>query len=296
MNNLQRIKVILLSAAVTLIISCGRDSKIVDAYGTFEATEVLVSAEAGGKIIDLTIDEGDELAAGQHVATIDTTMLILQRAELMAGIKGARSQMAAADAQAQAVQQQIDNFELDLARVRNMLKDNAATQKQLDDLTGALRVAQSQLKAAREQKQAAAAQLEAFLAKKDLLEEQIRRCRVINPLAGQVLQTYVEENELTAVGRPLYKIADTKNMILRVYASGGQLRNIKIGQECTVRIDHGDGYKEFSGKVSWISDQAEFTPKIIQTKEERVNLVYAVKIQVENDGAIKIGMPGEVIF
>lgn len=289
-------KTIIILTAITMVCGCARKNTTADASGTFESTEILVSAEANGRIIDLKLDEGDELSAGLHVATIDTTLLSLQWKEMTAQIKGFRSQTAAAEAQVAVIQQQIENLNIDLNRVRNMVQNNAATQKQLDDLTGGLKVARNQLQSARAQKKSAEAQLEALEAKKGLLKEQIRRCLVNNPIDGIVLEKYVEESELTAAGKPLYKIADINTMILKVYVSGGQLGSVHIGQSCTARIDRGKDYLKYPGKVVWISEQAEFTPKIIQTKEERINLVYGVKVRVKNDGAIKIGMPGEVIF
>jgi len=289
-------KTMIILTAVALVCGCARKRMAADASGTFESTEILVSAEANGRIVDLKLNEGDELFAGQQVATIDTTLLSLQWKELTAQIKGFQSQTLAADAQVAVIRQQIENLSIDLKRFQNMVQDRAATQKQLDDLTGALKVARTQLQSARAQKMSAEAQLEALEAKKGLLKEQIRRSQVNNPVDGTVLEKYIEESELTAAGKPLYKIADLKNMILRVYVSGGQLGSIHIGQSCTALIDRGNKYQEYPGQIAWISEQAEFTPKIIQTKEERINLVYAVKVRVENDGAIKIGMPGEVIF
>ncbi len=282
--------------AALVLYGCSKSDKAAEAYGTFEATDILVAAEATGKLLSFVVSEGEMLQAGQQVGVIDTTMLALQKQELLAQRQSVTSQMAGADAQIDMARQKLENLQIDLARVRNMVQDEAATQKQLDDLIGAQKVLHKQIAAARAQKQAVMAQLAALDAKKALIDEQLDRCRIINPIDGTMLEKYVEAFEMTAVGRPLYKIADLSVMTLKVYVSGGQLHALKLGDACTVRIDDGAKYIEYPGRIRWVSDKAEFTPKIIQTKEERVNLVYAVKIDVKNDGAIKIGMPGEVIF
>ncbi|RQW04108.1 HlyD family efflux transporter periplasmic adaptor subunit [candidate division KSB1 bacterium] len=267
-----------------------------DAYGTFEAVETIVSAEASGKLIHLDLVEGQSVRRNQHVATVDSTLPALQKQELLARRQSVRARMTSAEAQIAVVQQQIDNMQVDVQRVQNMLQDDAATKKQLDDLLGADKILQKQLDAARAQRQTVVAELAAVEANLALLAEQLRRYRVLNPLDGTVLAKYSHVFEMTTAGKPLYKIADIRELLLRIYVSGGQLHGVQIGQSCTVRIDDGKKYIDYPGTIIWISDAAEFTPKIIQTKEERVNLVYAVKVRVANDGAIKIGMPGEVIF
>ncbi len=286
---------IFLISAITLI-GCS-SPKTSDAYGNFEAIETIVSSEANGKLLFMNLVEGQQLAKGEHVATIDTTLPTLQKQELLARRQSVVSKIASADAQSAVVQQQLDNLYVDLKRVQNMLEDDAATQKQLDDLTGGEKILQKQLTAARAQRSAVSAELEALDANLSLLNEQLRRCHIVNPVDGTVLEKYSELFEMTAAGKPLYKIANVNELILRAFVSGGQLNAINIGGTCTIRIDDGKQYKDVPGRIIWISDTAEFTPKIIQTKEERVNLVYAVKIRVANEnGAIKIGMPGEVIF
>ncbi|MBN1561632.1 HlyD family efflux transporter periplasmic adaptor subunit [candidate division KSB1 bacterium] len=267
-----------------------------DAYGVFEAAETMVSAEVSGKLIHLDLLEGQLLRKGQHVATVDSTLPALQKQELLARRQSVRAKMVNAEAQIAVVQQQIDNMQVDLQRVRNMLQDDAATRKQLDDLVGADKILNKQLNAARAQRQTVVAELAAVNSNLDLISEQMRRCRVINPIDGTVLNKYCEAFEMTAAGKPLYKIANLDEMTLRIYISGAQMSAVKIGSSCTVRIDDGKKYIDYPGTIIWISDSAEFTPKIIQTKQDRVTLVYAVKVRVANDGAIKIGMPGEVIF
>lgn len=271
--------------------------KLADAYGNFESVETIVSSEANGKFTALSIIEGQRLKKGQYVAAIDSTVPALQKQELLARRKAVLSRITEAEAQISVVRQKLDNLLVDLRRVQNMLKDDAATKKQLDDLTGSEKVLRMQLKAVQAQRKAVVSELDALEANLALINEQLSRCRILNPVNGVVLEKYSEVHEVTAPGKPIYKIANLDTMVLRIYVSGGQLASLKIGQTCTVRIDSGKKELEYPGTIMWISDTAEFTPKIIQTRKERVNLVYAVKVRVGNeDGAIKIGMPGEVVF
>lgn len=291
---MKKILIFLVLGIMLLGCSSQKDS---DAFGNFEAIETIVSSEANGKLLFMNLVEGQHVAQGEHVATIDTTLPAMQKQELLARRQSVLSKIASADAQIAVVQQQLDNLHVDLNRVQNMLNDDAATQKQLDDLTGGEKILHKQLDAAEAQRRAVTSELKALDANLSLLDEQLNRCFVLNPVEGIVLDKYSERYEMTAAGKPLYKIANLNELTLRAFVSGGQLDAIKIGETCTVRIDDGKQYKDFPGTITWISDTAEFTPKIIQTKEERINLVYAVKIRVTNEnGAIKIGMPGEVIF
>lgn len=280
-----------------VITACKENRDEADAYGNFEATEVVVSAETNGRILVFDPTEGSEIGKNDIIALIDTTLYHLQKAEIDAGMGGIRTKIASIDAQNEIISQQIENLKVNIKRTENLLKDDAATVKQLDDLTGQLAVLQKQIAANNTQKASIQAELQVYSSKKATLSEQIARCFVKSPLDGTLLQKYSEEGEVTAAGKPLAKIANLKRMKLKVYVSGSQIGNIKTGQACTVRMDDGErGYKSFNGTVSYISGEAEFTPKIIQTKEERVTLVYAVTIDVENDGTIKSGMPGEAIF
>jgi HlyD family secretion protein len=289
-------KVVKSVLAALLVAGCA-SKKSADAYGNFESVETIVSSEVNGRLIALPIVEGQLLSKGQYVAAIDSTVPALQKRELLARRKAVLSKIAGADAQIAVVRQQLENLQIDLRRVQNMLKDDAATQKQLDDLTGSEKVLQRQLVAAQAQRRAIVSELDAVDANLALLNEQLNRCRILNPIDGVVLEKYSEVHEVTAAGKPLYKIANLDTVVLRIYVSGGQLAALKIGQRCSVRIDNGKEELEYPGIVTWISDTAEFTPKIIQTREERVNLVYAVKVLVKNEeGVIKIGMPGEVVF
>jgi len=287
----------LIIIAVALLAGCKNKSENPDAFGNFEATEVIVSAETNGRILQLEPVEGTQVTTGTKIALIDTTLSHLQKAEIDAGMKSITTRISSINAQNDILNQQIMNLNVNIERIGKMLKDDAATQKQLDDLTGQVAVIQKQIAANNTQKESVAAELQVSYSKKMTLNEQIRRSSVLSPLNGTVIEKYSEAGEITAAGKPLVKIADLSVLKLKVYVSGGQLGTVNIGKQCTVRIDNGKkGYTSFPGIISYISDKAEFTPKIIQTKEERVILVYAVDIEVKNDGSIKSGMPGEVKF
>jgi len=287
----------LIIIAAILSAGCKNQTDKADAFGNFEATEVIVSAETNGRILQLEPVEGIQLTTGAKIALIDTTLFHLQKAEIDAGMKSIRTRISSINAQNNILNQQIMNLNINIERTKKMLKDDAATQKQLDDLTGQVAVLQKQIASNNTQKESVAAELAVSNSKKTTLIEQIKRSSVLSPLNGTVLEKYSEAGEITSAGKPLVKIADLSVMKLKVYVSGAQLAGIKIGQQCTVRIDNGKkGYTSFPGVISYISDKAEFTPKIIQTKEERVTLVYAINIDVKNDGKIKSGMPGEAKF
>ena len=287
--------IIIITAA--LLAGCSGKDDDADAYGTFEATEVIVSAETGGRILKFEVTEGSDIEKGTEIALIDTTLFNLQKAEIDAGMKSVRTRISSINAQNDILYQQIANLNINIARIENMLKNDAATQKQYDDLTGQKAVLQKQIAANNTQKVSIAAELSVYESKKATLNEQADRSCVRSPLTGTIIEKYSEAGEMTTPGRPLVKIADLSLIRLKVYVSGAQLGDLKVGEDCTVRVDEGEkGYKSFPGKISYISGKAEFTPKIIQTKEERVTLVYAVTIEVKNDGTMKSGMPGEAIF
>lgn len=280
-----------------LFVSCKNKTDKADAYGNFEATEVTVSAETNGRILQFDPVEGSQIEKGSIIALIDTTVLHLQKAEIEAGMKSVLIKLTSINAQNEILNQQIGNLNINIGRIEKMLKDDAATQKQYDDLTGQVAVLQKQISANNTQKSSVSAELGVNASKKASVNEQIRRCTVKSPLSGTILEKYAEAGEITAAGKPLARMADLSIMKLKVYVSGGQIGKIKTGQQCTVRIDNGaKGYSSFPGTISYISDKAEFTPKIIQTKEERVVLVYGVNIDVKNDGSLKSGMPGEALF
>jgi HlyD family secretion protein len=287
----------LLIIAILLIAGCKNKTNDADAYGNFEATEVIVSAETSGRILKFDATEGTEIEKGSEIALIDTTLLHLQKGEIDAGMRSVRTRISSINAQNDILIQQIENLNVNIVRIENMLKDDAATRKQYDDLEGQVAVLKKQIAANNTQKASVAAEIAVYESKKATLNEQFIRSSVKSPLKGTIIEKYAETGEITATGKPLAKVTDLAVIKLKVYVSGSQLGKIKTGQSCTVRIDDGKkGYMTFTGIISYISGKAEFTPKIIQTKEERVTLVYAVTIDVKNDGTMKSGMPGEAIF
>jgi HlyD family secretion protein len=287
----------LIIIAAVLLVGCKNKADKADAFGNFEATEVIISAETNGRILQFDPVEGVKVENGSMIALIDTTVLHLQKAEIDAGMKSVITRISSINAQNDILNQQIENLNVNISRIGKMLKDDAATQKQYDDLTGQVAVLQRQITANNTQKTSVAAELSVNGSRKASVNEQIRRCTITSPLKGTVIEKYSEAGEITAAGKPLVKIADLSVIKLKVFVSGAQLGKIKTGQKCTVRIDNGEkGFSSFTGTISYISEKAEFTPKIIQTKEERVVLVYAVNIDVINDGTLKSGMPGEAIF
>ena len=290
-------KNILYLQVLLLLVSCQNNKEQADAYGSFEATEILISAESNGRIMRFDIREGEQIMEGQTIALIDTTLIHLQKKEANAGIDAIRSRTQSIRAQNDILTQQIENLRINIKRTENMLREEAATQKQYDDLVGQVSVLEKQIAANNTQNSLIYSEIASIEAKKALLDEQISRCDVKSPLHGTILTKYAEAGEMITTGRTLVKIADLSIIQLKVYVSGAQLGIIKLGDSCTVRVDDGvKGYKSAIGTISLIANKAEFTPKIIQTKEERVTLVYAVTIDVKNDGTLKPGMPGEAIF
>jgi HlyD family secretion protein len=288
---------LLITLAVLLLAGCKNKTGEADAYGNFEATEVIISAETAGRILNFDKEEGSPIEKGELLALVDTTLIHLQKAEIDAGISSVKTRISSIIAQNEILKQQIENLNVNIGRVEKMLKDDAATQKQLDDITGQVAVFRKQIDANNTQKASVAAELAVYESKKASLNEQLYRSCIKSPLKGTIIEKYSEAGEVTAPGKPLAKIADLSVVKLKVYISGAQLGKIKTGQQCSVRIDDGvKGFRSFSGVITWVSDKAEFTPKIIQTKEERVTFVYAVNINVSNDGTLKSGMPGEAIF
>ncbi|MGD0753680.1 MAG: HlyD family efflux transporter periplasmic adaptor subunit [Bacteroidales bacterium] len=287
----------LIIIAAMFLAGCKNKTDKADAFGNFEATEVIISAETNGRIMKFDPVEGTLVDKNGIIALIDTTVLHLQADEIDAGMKSIKTTISSINAQNDILNQQIENINVNISRFGKMLKDDAATQKQYDDLTGQVSVLQKQITANNTQKASVAAELSVSKSKKATLNDQIKRCYVKSPLKGTIIEKYSEAGEITAAGKPLVKIADLSIIKLKAFVSGAQLGKIKIGQTCTVRIDNGEkGFSSFTGTISYISDKAEFTPKIIQTKEERVIMVYAVKIDVINDGTLKSGMPGEALF
>ena len=292
-------KVIYIAMAL-LAISCTKKAEF-DAQGTFEATEVVVSSEATGRILNFDIEEGMAIAANQAVGTIDSLQLHLQRKQLVAQQSALLASRPDVKKQVAALREQIAKQKTELRRVENMLRDGAATQKQKDDIEAQIKILEGQLEAQLStlDKNTSTINgnsvvLEAQIA---ALDDRISKCRIISPVGGTVLVKYAEAGELASAGKPLMKIADLKNIYLRAYFTSDQLANVKLGDEVKVVADFGGTERyDYTGRVAWISSESEFTPKTIQTKDSRANLVYAVKIAVENDGRLKIGLAGEVVL
>ncbi|NTW33121.1 MAG: HlyD family efflux transporter periplasmic adaptor subunit [Bacteroidetes bacterium] len=286
---------LILSLVAVMFAACNGNKDKSDAYGTFEATEVTISAESAGKMLFLKIDEGQEIKAGDTVALIDTVQLALKRDALIAQKKGVSEKVNNIAAQIDILKEQKKNSLVEKNRLEKLYKDNAATSQQIDNINGVIGVYEKQIQSIETQNAPVLAELEAYSKQIEQLQDQINKSYIVNPIDGSVLTKYVEANEMVIQGKALYKLADLSEVFLRIYISGSQLSQIKIGQKVKVLIDKNENEnKEYEGVVTWISSSAEFTPKIIQTKEERVNLVYAVKVKVKNDGTLKIGMPGEV--
>ena len=284
-------------AILPVVSACLEKGEKSDAYGNFEAREIIVSSEVQGKILKLMVEEGQILPANEVVGLVDTVQPYLKKEQLVAQKYAVSTKLNNIHAQINVQNEQKKILVKEKNRFENLLKDGAATTKQLDDIAGKINLINSQIESIRTQKSTVLSELTAINKQIEQIEDQIKRCKIINPIFGTVLEKYIEPHEIVIPGRAIYKIADLREMILRVYISGNQLSRISIGQKVEVLIDKNEREtRVLEGTVSWISQQAEFTPKIIQTKEERVNLVYAVKVHMKNDGSLKIGMPGEVNF
>lgn len=287
----------ILVVIILVMLACTSDDNQADAYGNFESTEIIVSAQMQGTLLSFNIKEGDFLVSDTCVGIIDTTPVTIKRSQIMAQRKVTLAKKLNLDAQLMVQEEQRSNLLREFKRIESLLKENAATPQQFDDLDGKLKVLDAQTASLKSQYSLIMAELSVLDAQLAEIKNQLEKCLIYNPAEGTVLVKYTEQGEMVTPGKPLYKIADTKEMMLKVFVSGAQIADIAIGDSVIVRIDKGQkGYHVLKGVISWIADEVEFTPKIIQTKEERVNMVYAVKIRVKNDGSIKIGMPGEAIF
>ena len=283
-----------------LMSSCSNNGKTADAYGNFEAEETVISSEAQGQLTTFAIEEGQTLKVNDDVGLVDTLQLYLKKKQIEASIDALHKKLPDRT-QLTVIQQQLDNAKREQKRIESLVNAGAAPSKNLDDINEQIAVLEKQKAASENQLNT---QSSGILAESDPLavqalqvNDQLAKCHIINPAGGTVTAKYAHQGEVVSFGKPLYKIADLQQMILRAYISGDQLSQVKIGQKVHVSIDDGGGkMKTYEGTITWVSDKAEFTPKLIQTKSERVNLVYAVKIKVQNDGAIKSGMPAEVNF
>jgi len=296
---MKTLQFVITGLAIVLISGCGSGEGEFDASGVFEATEVIVSAEANGKILEFNANEGDTLLAGERLGYIDSLQLYLKKLQLTANQRSVQSRRPDIRTQIAATEQQITTAKREKQRVENLLMANAVNQKQLDDLNAQISLLEKQLAALKSTLTTTNQSLTEESSGLDIqikqINDQLQKCQIINPIKGTLLVKYAETGEVTGTGKPLYKVADLENVFLRAYISTGQLTKLKLGETVKVFADYGeDEYKEYLGKVIWISSKAEFTPKSIQTKDERANLVYAVKIKVKNDGLLKIGMYGEI--
>lgn len=276
------------------IISCNSNDNKADGYGNFEATEITISAENNGKLNQFNIEEGQELKQGDFIGYIDTIPLDLKKQQLLVSKNVISSKSKGVLSQISVLKAELKTAKINKNRIENLIKDEAGTQKQLDDINGRIDVINNQIRSIEIQNASVINELYSIDVQVQQIEDQLQKSMITNPVNGTVLSKYSEPNEITSFGKPLYKIADLSTLKLRVYISETQLSSIKIGQEVTVKIDTQKELKDYIGIISWVASEAEFTPKIIQTKEERVNLVYAVKVDVKNDGSLKIGMPAEM--
>lgn len=286
---------------VVTLISCNSSHDGFDASGSFEADEYIISAEAQGVLKEFDVEEGQILSSGQKIGYIDSTQLYLRKKQLEAQVVAMLGRKPNISLQLSALQDQLKAAEFERDRVENLVKGDAATPKQLDDANAQIDVLKSQIEAHKSTLNISSESINKEVVPIEVqieqLADQLTKCTIINPTPGTVLVKYAKENEMTAMGKPLYKIADISNIILRVYVSGNQLPEVRLNQIVDVMTDDGKGgYNIAEGTVTWISDKAEFTPKTIQTKNERANLVYAIKVNVKNDGLYKIGMYGEIKF
>ena len=287
-------KTSVLILAIIGLTSCNKNNEKADGYGNFEATEITVSSEANGKIEFLNLEEGAVLEPQTQVGLVDTIQLYLTKQQLIASKSTVSSKSATVLSQKNILIEQLKTAQLEKNRIHNMFAENAATKRQVDEIDGKAKVIEEQIKSVGTQNAPIISDLKSIDLQIEKIYDQIQKSKITNPIKGTVLTKYAEPGEITAFGKPLYKIANISGMTLRVFVSETQLTQLKIGQEVSVKIDGLNEMKSYKGTISWIASQAEFTPKIIQTKEERVNLVYAVKIKVKNDGDLKIGMPAEM--
>lgn len=306
-------RIIIYSVIISSLISCNNKKNSYDASGTFETTETIVSSEASGLIKQFDMTEGQVLIMGQYIGYIDTVQLSLKKDQLESQIRSVLSRKPNIAAQTSAYSKQLAVRQSNLntllhekQRLQNLLKADAATPKQLDDINGLIDAAQKELIVIQSQEAAQTSALTTqsngltgdtgpLKAQIEQVNDQLSKSVIINKVNGTVLTKYAEANEMATIGKPLYKIADLSTLILRAYITGDQLSSVKLNQQVKVLVDDTNGKnKEYSGIIEWISNKAEFTPKTIQTKDERANLVYAIKIRVKNDGYLKIGMYADV--
>lgn len=283
-----------MSLIISSLVSCNDNSDKADGYGNFEATEIIISAENHGKLMTFNAQEGDHLKKEMFIGYIDTIPLSLKREELLMTKEIISSKSKGVLSEISVLKAKLKTAQINKIRIEKLMLDQAGTQQQLDDVVGEINVLNQQIRSIEIQNAPILNELKTIDVQLKQIDDQINKSRIVNPIDGTVLVTYAEQGEVFSFGKPLYKIANLNIMQLRAYISETQLSTIEIGEKVIVKVDSGDSMKSYTGTVSWIASEAEFTPKIIQTKEERVALVYAIKIDVENDGGLKIGMPAEV--
>lgn len=299
MINLKTITI--LASAVFLMTACNNEKTSFDASGSFEAEETIISSEATGTIKELNIEDGQILKAGQIIGYVDSVQLYLKKNQLEAQINALLSKKPNVSLQIAALQEQLKAAENEENRIEKLVKGDAATTKQLDDIRANIEVIKKQITAQKSSlditSESISKDANPLIVQVQQINDQLEKCKIVNPINGTVLTRYAKQNEMAISGKALYKIADLSSIILRAYISGNQLAQIKVNQKVKVATDDGNGgFKETEGTIIWINDKAEFTPKTIQTKDERANMVYAIKIKVANDGSYKIGMYGEIKF
>lgn len=289
-----------LSVLLWMLSACAPDDKVPDAYGNFEATEVLISSESAGRLLDWEVRQGMTLETGDYLGRVDTTTIRLREAQIQAQMAVLNSKSRTIDAQMNITREQLLVAQREYERVASMFEKEAATRKQMDDIDGQLRILRRQLESIGIQKTSIEAESGVLTAQLNLILDELRKTRITSPATGTVLVTYVEQGELVTPGKPLLRLANLETMTFRAFLDAHQYAAITIGQKVIVQIDHRNGsdsrFRSYEGVVTWISPRAEFTPRTIQTREDRVNLVYAIKVDVKNDGLLKIGMPGELIL
>jgi HlyD family secretion protein len=288
-------------SSLLILSSCKSDKARFDASGSFEAEEIIISSEANGTIKQFSIEEGQTLKSGQYIGYIDSVQLYLKKKQLEAQIGAVLSKRPNVSIQLASLQEQLKTSEKEQKRINNLVKADAATTKQLDDINASIELIKKQIEAQRSSldisSEGIGKETVPLGIQVEQINDQLSKCRIVNPVNGTVLTKYANANEIAVQGKPLYKIADLSTIILRAYITGDQLPQLKLNQTVSVNTDDGNGgFKKTQGRVSWINDKAEFTPKTIQTKDERANMVYAVKVTVKNDGSYKIGMYGELNF
>ncbi len=276
--------------------SCDHREQLADAYGNFEANELIISSEGNGKILSLNFFEGEVVSKGEEIAQIDTFDLYLQKQQVRAQKAAIQSKTAGIEAQIEVAKQQLQNIEVNYQRILKLLEDGVATAQQKEDIEGQKKVVEKQIKAYKTNINAVSKELKVVDAQITNIEHQIEKQNIISPTNGTILEKYAMAGELTTMGKPIIKVADLSTLKLRCYISETYLSSIKLGASVNVLIDHQKEEKTYIGKISWVASKAEFTPKTIQTKEERVKLVYAIDVLVENNGTLKIGMPAEIRF